>query len=106
MQASTPRMPTRTFLPPEGFGSVTKSGYFSFRLGGLAESAIIGHSMISPRVEIPVVETERLLLRAYRETDVDALAAMAVDPVIAPFVGYAGASASCRRRRVVASLNV
>ena len=42
-------------------------------------------------MEIPVVETERLLLRGFREADVDALEAMAADPVIAPFVGYAGA---------------
>jgi RimJ/RimL family protein N-acetyltransferase len=41
--------------------------------------------------QIPTVETERLLLRGFQETDVDALEAMAADPVIAPFVGYAGA---------------
>ncbi len=40
---------------------------------------------------IPTVETERLLLREFRETDVDELKVMAADPVIAPFVGYPGA---------------
>jgi RimJ/RimL family protein N-acetyltransferase len=41
--------------------------------------------------EIPTLETDRLLLRTYRETDVDALEEMAADPIIGPFVGYAGA---------------
>lgn len=40
---------------------------------------------------IPVLETDRLVLRGFRETDVDALEAMAADPIIAPFVGYPGA---------------
>lgn len=43
------------------------------------------------RIDIPEVETERLVLRGYRETDLDALEAMAADPIITPFVGYAGA---------------
>ena len=42
-------------------------------------------------IDIPEIGTERLLLRGYRETDVDALEEMAADPIIAPFVGYAGA---------------
>lgn len=42
-------------------------------------------------IDIPKVETERLVLRGYRETDVDALEELAADPIIAPFVGYAGA---------------
>ena len=44
------------------------------------------HRSVVSQFEIPTVETERLLLRGYRDSDVDALEAMARDPVLAPFV--------------------
>jgi len=37
-----------------------------------------------PDLEIPVVDTERLILRGYREADLDALVAMAADPIVGP----------------------
>jgi RimJ/RimL family protein N-acetyltransferase len=40
---------------------------------------------------IPILETDRLVMRGFHDTDVDALEAMAADPIIAPFVGYPGA---------------
>lgn len=39
-------------------------------------------------IEIPVVETERLTLRGFREADVDGLFALAQDPLIAEYVAY------------------
>lgn len=39
------------------------------------------------RFEIPVVETERLALRAFREADLDAFAAMSTDPEVMRYIG-------------------
>jgi RimJ/RimL family protein N-acetyltransferase len=40
---------------------------------------------------IPTLETERLILRAFRQTDLDALAAMQSDPEVMRFLGATGA---------------
>lgn len=37
--------------------------------------------------EIPVLRTERLILRAFREDDLDAFAAMSADPEVMRFIG-------------------
>jgi RimJ/RimL family protein N-acetyltransferase len=39
------------------------------------------------RFEIPVVETARLVLRAFREDDLDAFAAMSADPQVMRYIG-------------------
>lgn len=39
-------------------------------------------------LDIPVVETERLILRGFREADLDGLFALAQDPLIAEYVTY------------------
>ena len=38
-------------------------------------------------MDIPVIETERLILRAYAPTDFDAFAAMWADPDVVHFIG-------------------
>ena len=43
------------------------------------------------RFEIPVVETERLVLRGFRGDDLDAFAAMSADPEVMRYVGTGGA---------------
>jgi RimJ/RimL family protein N-acetyltransferase len=39
-------------------------------------------------LDVPVVETERLILRGFREADLDGLFALAQDPLIAEYVNY------------------
>jgi len=41
-----------------------------------------------PDFDIPTLETERLTLRGFRDSDTDALCAMTADPVIREHVGY------------------
>jgi RimJ/RimL family protein N-acetyltransferase len=44
------------------------------------------HRSVVPDLDIPTLETQRLILRGFRETDVDALTGIAADPIVRPFL--------------------
>ena len=54
----------------------------------------MAQTVVSPAVDIPTVDTERLILREFRNEDITAVTAMLAEPDVAQFLGHEPADRS------------